>query len=183
MVVAHTTGGKGDIFFGVPSNLEQALRSEDSEYWKAAILDEIINHEEIFQAFGPPVPRESHMNVTPTRFMFSQKLVSLGERKKHLKSNAYKMIQGSGDYERFRARLLYVNNPRVRIQSSWDELFAPVVDKTSVRLFLAMCAMYHKHLLHLDVVSAYLHAPLKGPPRYITLWGMKKDLSGNCLKP
>ena len=40
MVAAHTAGGSGDLFFGVPSTLKQALDHEDSEYWKAAILDD-----------------------------------------------------------------------------------------------------------------------------------------------
>ena len=70
---------------------------------KAAILDAIVNHEQVFKAFGPPVPREAHMKVTPTRFLFSQKLVSLDERKQDAKSAAYKSVPGSGDYERFRA--------------------------------------------------------------------------------
>ena len=94
------------------------------------------------------------MKVTPTRFLFSQKLVSLEERNQDLKSKAYKQIQGSNDYERFRARLLYVNNKHTSVQSSWEELFAPVVDKTSLRLFLTLSAMFHKHLVHLDVMSA-----------------------------
>ena len=135
-------------------------------------MDEIVDHE-VFQAFGPPVPREPHMSVTPTRFLFSQKylLVSLQERQQYAKSGAYKKIPTLGDYEWFRARLLYVNNPRVSVQSSWDELFAPVVDKTSVCLFLPVSAMYNKHLVHLDIVSAYLHAAITGMLRYITLSG------------
>ena len=67
--------------------------------------------------FGPPVPREAHMSVAPMRFLFSQKLVSLQERKQDAKSGAYKRVSGADDYERFRARLLYVNNPRVCVQS------------------------------------------------------------------
>ena len=35
--------------------------------------------------------------------------------------------------------------------------------------------MHNKHLLHLDIVSAYLHAVLTGPPRFIALW---KDKPG-----
>jgi hypothetical protein len=87
-------------------------------------------------------------------------LVSLEERTQDAKSNAYKRMQGSNDYERYRARLLYVNNKHTSDQSPWEDLFAPVVDKTSLRLFLTICAMFHKHLVHLDVVSAYLHAKL-----------------------
>ena len=135
VVAAHTAGGHGNAPFDIPRTMKQALEHQDSEYWKAAILDEIVNHEQVFKAFGPPVPREAHMKVTPTRFLFSQKMVSLDERKQDAKSAAYKSFPGSGDYERFRARLLYVNNPFTSAQSSWDELLAPVVYKTSVRLF------------------------------------------------
>ena len=71
-------------------------------------------------------------------------------------------------------RDMYVNNAFTSVQSSCEELFAPVVDKASVRIFLTACAMHNKHFLHLDVVSAYLHATLTGPPRYITLWGDEK---------
>ena len=162
--------------------MTQAMSSEDSEYWKAAILDELANHEEVFQSFGPPIPKEPGIKATPTRFLFSKKLVSLDERKQDSKSLAYKQLQNLPNYERFRARLLYINNPYTSEQSSWEELFAPVVDKTSVRMFLTTCAMFHKHLLHLDVVSAYLHANLKGPARYITLWGDEKGMMRQLFK-
>ena len=39
----------------------------------------------------------------------------------------------SCNYERFRARLFSVNNSYTSEAPEWDELFAPVVDKTSVR--------------------------------------------------
>ena len=86
----------------------------------------------IFHVFGPPIPKQPGMNVTPTRFLFSQKLVGLEERTQDAKSIAYKQLQGSHNYERFRARLLYVNNKYTSVQSPWEELFAPVVDKTSL---------------------------------------------------
>ena len=49
VAAAHSLGGGGDLLFGVPSTIIQAMEHEDSEYWKAAILDEITNHEDIFQ--------------------------------------------------------------------------------------------------------------------------------------
>ena len=98
---ARTAGGNGNAPFDIPRTMKQALEHQYSEYWKAAILDEIVNHEQVFKAFGPPVPREVHMKVTPTRFLFSQKMVSLDERKQDAKSAAYKSFPGSGDYERF----------------------------------------------------------------------------------
>ena len=85
--------------FGVPSNLKQALDYEDYKYYKAVIPGEIVNHEVIVEAFRPPIPREPHMKVTPTRFLFSQKLISLDERKQDAKSRAYKAIPGSSAYD------------------------------------------------------------------------------------
>ena len=79
MVTVDESGGDDNLSVdkGFEMVAAHTLEHEDSKYWKAAILDEIINHEEVFQAFGPPVPREPHMSVTPTRFFFLQKLVSL----------------------------------------------------------------------------------------------------------
>ena len=181
-IAAHTQGGDGSDAFSIPKTVTQALAHEDAEFWKAAMLDEMVNHEEVFGTFGPPIPRTKGIKATPTRFLFSKKIVSLQERKQDSKSLAYKSIPNSIDYERFRARLLYVNNPYTSKQSSWEELFAPVVDKTSVRIFLTTCAMMHKHLLHLDVVSAYLHATLPGPARYITLWGDEENMVRQLFK-
>ena len=87
-------GRGGDLLFGIPKTIAQAMEHKDSEYWKAAILDEITNHEEIFHVFGPPIPKQAGMKVTPTRFLFSQKLVGLEERTQDARSKAYKQIQG-----------------------------------------------------------------------------------------
>ena len=42
--------------------------------------------------------------------------------------------------------------------------------------------MFHKHLVHLDVVSAYLHAALTGPPSYISLWGDEEGMVRQLFK-
>ena len=81
IVAAHTASGIGNILFSVQTTISQAMAHDDSEFWRAVILDEITNHEEIFEAFGPPIPKQPGMKVTPTRFLFSLKLVSLDERK------------------------------------------------------------------------------------------------------
>ena len=44
VVAAHTSGGNGNLLFGVPTTMSQAMEHDDSEYWKAVILDEITNH-------------------------------------------------------------------------------------------------------------------------------------------
>jgi len=71
-----------------PGNINQALECEDKEFWKAAMLDELVNHEEVFGAFGPAVPRPPGIKATPTRFLFSKKMVSVDERKQDVKSLA-----------------------------------------------------------------------------------------------
>ena len=60
--------------------MTQAMTREDSEFWKATILDELSNHEEVLQSFGPPIPKEPGVKATPTRFLFSKKSVSIEER-------------------------------------------------------------------------------------------------------
>ena len=45
-----------------------------------------------------------------------------------------------------------------------------------------MFAMLNKHLIQIDVVSAYLHANLTGPARYITLWGDEKGMVRQLFK-
>ena len=62
----------------IPKTLKQALSSDKVEFWSEAVLDEVSNLEDVFSAFGPPVPRTSEMSVTPStsRFLFSKKIVS-----------------------------------------------------------------------------------------------------------
>ena len=37
-------GDKGHLSGDIPKTMKQALESEDAEYWKSAILEEIENH-------------------------------------------------------------------------------------------------------------------------------------------
>ena len=115
---------------------------------------------------GPPIDLPKGATSTKTKFLFSVKAINLSQSKADIDSKAHKQVLGGdgGEYERYRARLLYLNNRFTSEPSHWTELYAPVIDKTSVRTFLTVCAMKHKYLVHTDVVSAYLHAPLDGDP-------------------
>jgi len=64
VVAAHTAGGDGSEALGIPKMITQMISSEDSEFWKAAILDELSNHEEVFQFLGPPIPKEPGIKAT-----------------------------------------------------------------------------------------------------------------------
>ena len=82
------------------------------------------------------------MKATTTWFLFSKKIVSAGKRKQDVKSLAYEHMPHSSDYEQFRARLFSVNNSYTSEAPAWNELFAPVVDKTSVRTSQFVCSKF-----------------------------------------
>lgn len=62
--------------------------------------------------------------------------------------------------ERFRARLVmkgYAQKEGI----DFNEIFSPVVRLTTVRVVLAMCAIFDLHLEQLDVKTAFLHGDLE----------------------
>ena len=159
-----------------PKTMREAEHSEDREFWIAGTVDELANHK-FHNTFSDSVPLPIGEKATPTRWLLSTKVVDLSERNQHLKSNAYKQIDDGRTFLRYRTRLLYLNNPWTSQPSEWTECYAPVVDKTSVRIYLTVCAMKHRTLVHSDVVSAYLHAHMTGPTKYIRLPGDEKGMA------
>ena len=85
----------GSEVFSIPKTIARALGHEDAEFWRAAMLEELSNHEEIFNSFGPPIAKLPGMKATPTRFLFSKKIVSLEERQQAPQCMSYKAIQES----------------------------------------------------------------------------------------
>ena len=159
-----------------PKTMREAEHSEDREFWIAGTVDELANHK-FHNTFSDPVPLPIGEKATPTRWLLSTKVVDLSERNQDSKSNAYKQIDDGRTFLRYRTRLLYLNNPWTSQPSEWTECYAPVVDKTSVRIYLTVCAMKHRTLVHSDVVSAYLHAHMTGPTKYIRLPGDEKGMA------
>ena len=104
-----------------------------------------------------PIDLPQGTTSTNPRFLFSVKVINLSQNNADIALKANQQLLGGdgGEYERYRARLLYLNNRFTSEPSHWTELYAPVIDKTSVRTFLTVCAMKHKFLVHTDVVSAY----------------------------
>ena len=68
----------------------------------------------------------------------------------------YKIIRdGNNQLERYRTRLVvkgYVQKEGI----DFNEIFSPVVQLTTVRVVLAMCATFDLHLEQLDVKTAYI---------------------------
>ena len=62
-----------------------------------------------------------------------------------------------GAVPRYKARLVYPNHPFIN-DSSWEQVFSPVVNKDMLRLFLTIVGKHRLFLRQADVVTAYLNA-------------------------
>ena len=60
---------------------------------------------------------------------------------------------------RLKARLVYKNHPFVN-SSTWDQVFAPVVDKATLRIFFTISGREKLFIRQADVVTAYLNAAM-----------------------
>ena len=60
---------------------------------------------------------------------------------------------------RYKARLVYRNHLFVD-NSSWDEVFSPVIDKTTLWIFLTIVGRNKLFIRQADVVTAYLNAEM-----------------------
>ena len=111
------------------------MNSEDKEFWTAAMQEEMDSHERL-KTWGPPINLRIPKGATSTKtkFFFSVKAINLSQSEADIASKAHKQVLGGdgGEYERYRARLLYLNNRFTSEPSHWTELYAPVIDKTSV---------------------------------------------------
>ena len=67
---------------------------------------------------------------------------------------------GNDQVERYRARLV-VKGYAQKEDIDFNEIFSPVVQLTTVRVVLAMCATLDLHLEQLDVKTAFLHRELE----------------------
>jgi ATP-binding cassette subfamily B (MDR/TAP) protein 1 len=62
--------------------------------------------------------------------------------------------------ERYRARLV-VKGYAQKEGIDFNEIFSPVVCLTTIKVVLAMCAIFDLHLEHLDMKTAFLRGELE----------------------
>ena len=75
----------------------------------------------------------------------------------------YKTKMGeNGVVERSKARLVYKNHPiRFSVpRCTWDEVFSPVVGKTTLRIFLSFVAQRKFCTRQIEIANAFLNASL-----------------------
>jgi hypothetical protein len=145
---AEIFGGEG-IQQRVPKSVGEALRGDEREQWSKAIEEEVRSMEDA-EVWGPPVEVQRGVKVTPLRFVFARKLGP------------------DGEVERFKARLIFQN--RDDGEEDNEDVYAPVVDKASLRMFLSQVAKHGWFLEQSDIKTAFLNAENVGED-YVRLPG------------
>lgn len=126
-------------FDGEPASYRQAITSDDSDQWKAAMEDE----------YASLLRNETWdlVNLPPGRRAIKCKWVFKIKRRT------------SGEIERYKARLVACGYSQ-KAGIDYQETFSPVVRLDSVRVLLALVAKYDLELMHFDVKTAFLNGHL-----------------------
>jgi hypothetical protein len=151
---------------GEPETLEEALRSDESHNWSAAVeneLDQIekLNTWEIVEA--PP-----DANILKNRYVFRLKRDQTGEVAKH------------------KARLVVKGYSQIR-GLDYVDTYAPVIKLTTLRVLLTLAALNGSVIYQADVKNAYLNAELDEvlymalPPHYEKFRNLPKAPPGKRL--
>lgn len=133
------TEHKEQILPEVPTSYDEAVRGDDANKWKAAIDEELYNHER----YGTwvVVPRtEVKGNLLTAGWTFATKLDQDGTSVKH------------------KARL-FVRGCKQSV-TQYDETSAPVSNLVILRLLLHWVITEHAFAKHVDIKAAYLNAVL-----------------------
>jgi hypothetical protein len=129
----------------VPKSYREAVRSDESEGWRAAIVDEFKSWrtKEVYEVVRRPDGEE----ILPTMLLFNRKTDPQGEE---IRKKARCVVIGS-------RQSLPVFGPGGEASNS------PVANSVSFRLMAATAALTNCEFQQMDVNTAYLHAPLSRP--------------------
>jgi hypothetical protein len=123
-----------------PATLEEALASEQAEFWKEAANDEmaslLANDTWVVEPSPPGV------NPIPVKWVFKAKR------------------DAAGNVERYKARLV-AKGFRQREGIDYEEVFAPVSKYVTVRAMLALAAAEDLEIDQLDIKTAFLYGELE----------------------
>ena len=123
----------------VPRNYNQAMSSPQSDEWQAAVTSEVASLVENGVFEYVPIAQASH--ILNTQWVFTVKQTEEG-----------------ADELKFKARLVARGDHQRDIELG--DIYAPVVNHTTLRAMLAVAAVKDYHLHQMDAVTAFLNAPL-----------------------
>uniref|UniRef100_T1IMU7 Integrase catalytic domain-containing protein n=1 Tax=Strigamia maritima TaxID=126957 RepID=T1IMU7_STRMM len=122
-----------------PFTYQQAIEADDAQHWKKAMDDEIQLH--IKRGTWELISKPPMARVIGCKWIYKRKTDPAGhiiKYKARLVAQGFKQIKGI-DYE---------------------ESYSPVVRLTTIRVILALAAIFRLQVKHYDVRSAYTHASL-----------------------
>ena len=110
------------------------------------------------------------------------KLVPLSPKRKAIGNEwVYKIKCDSNDQvEWYRARLV-VKGYAKKEGIDFNQIFSPIVQLTSIRIALAMCARFDLHLEQLDVKIEFLHGELEEEIHMLQSEGFKENGKENLV--
>ena len=126
-----------------PLTDQQADASPDKEYWVAARAEELSAHL-LNGTYSEPIELPRGQQFTNTGFIYKFKT----------------KLNSNGEVKRYKARLVFKNHRFSNPTKTWDEVFSPVVDKSTLRIFLSFAAQRKYFIRQIDIVTAFLNAPL-----------------------
>jgi hypothetical protein len=133
---------KYDVNIKIPTSLQEALNSPESEDWIAAMLEEMnviwkMNTYDI-------VRKEKNMNIVGCKWVFTAKRNHSGaivKLKARLVARGYAQIEGL----------------------DFDDTYSPVMRKRCLRILIALAVENDWEIHQVDIVSAYLNSPIDVP--------------------
>jgi hypothetical protein len=133
-----------------PRSFRDAMRSEYSKQWQLAVDKEIASLVGKDTFVYVPESEAKGKKLISSRWVFTTKPLSGSEPSSG----------SSGVPVRFKARLVARGDTQ-RAGVDFDEVYAPVVNSSTLRALLAMAAIEDLDVDHMDVVTAFLNAPLE----------------------
>ena len=128
----------GDVSpFQVPSTITEARAMLEAPHWEEAIQTE-VESVAINDTLSDPMVLPEGKRATKLKFLFALK------------------FDQNGEIDRYKARLVFQHVKRIS-NVDWEEIFAPVVDKVTVRLFFSRAAALQMKLFQMDVTTAFLY--------------------------
>ena len=133
------SAAEGSKKFGIPKNYQQAIESPNKKQWLEAIHKELMmmKRRGVWKIVELPKGRKT----IPCKWVFDIKR------------------KADGSIERHKARLVACGYSQ-KAGIDYNETFAPVAAAKTFRTMLSIAAHRGLKLIHIDVKSAYLHAPL-----------------------
>ena len=124
-----------------PQSLKEAINSKDADKWKIAMADEMRSLQK--NQTWELVPRPKNQKVVACKWIYKRKEGILGVEE-----------------ARYKARLVAKGFTQ-REGVDYHEVFSPVVKHTSIRVLLALTAVFDMELEQMDVKTAFLHGELE----------------------